>query len=223
MFLTLPDVLEPAAVSALREAVATAQWEDGLATTGGAGRGRKHNEQVAAGESRLAAWQELVLRALRRHPMMQFLVLPKRFMAPVFNRYEPGMEYRDHVDFPLLGGGDTRMRADLSLTLFLSAPESYEGGELVIEAGSGERRIKLPAGQAYVYPASTLHRVEPVRSGSRLAAVTTIQSHIRGESERALLADMLTLWRRIEDLAPASDEQRLAAKIHHNLVRMWAD
>lgn len=222
MYLTLTDVLDTAALSALRSGLANAQWEDGRATTGAAARGRKNNLQVAAQEPHLGEWRETVLRALGQHPMMRFLIMPKRIMAPVFNRYDTGMYYEDHVDFPLLGP-EPRMRADLSLTLFLAGPEEYEGGELVIGAADGERRVKLPAGQAIVYPASTLHRVEPVRSGARIAAITTIQSHVRGDAERALLADVVALWRRIEDKAPASEEVRLAAKIHHNLIRLWAD
>ncbi|MGH8273134.1 MAG: Fe2+-dependent dioxygenase [Gammaproteobacteria bacterium] len=223
MFLTLPDVLDGASLNRLRNGLGAAQWEDGLATTGAAGHGRKHNLQVAAGEPQLAEWQQIVAQALSRHPMMQFLVLPKQLMAPLFNRYDTGMYYRDHVDFPLPTSGAGQMRADLSVTVFLSAPEEYEGGELVVDASDGERRFKLPAGQAIVYPASTLHRVEPVRSGVRLGAVSTIQSRVRGESERALLGDLVTLWNRIEERMPASDEVRLVKKIHHNLVRLWAD
>lgn len=222
MLLTLPEVLDAATLVQLREGLSGAQWEDGGATAGAGSRSRKHNLQVAVGEPRLPEWQAMVAQALRRHPMMQFLVMPKRIMAPVFNRYDRGMEYRDHVDFPLLGA-EPRMRADLSLTLFVSAPETYEGGELIVGTPDGERRIKLAAGQAIVYPASTLHRVEPVRTGSRVAAVSTIQSHVRGEAERTLLADVVNLWRRVEDMAPNSEEVRLAAKIHHNLIRLWAD
>lgn len=222
MFLVLPDVIEPAALGELRNGLEAARWEDGSATTGAAARLRKRNLQVAAAEPRLGEWQELVARALRKHPMMQFLVMPKRIMAPVFNRYQAGMQYLDHVDFPLLGP-EPSMRADLSLTLFLSRPEEYEGGELVIGASDGEKRVKLAAGQAIVYPASTLHRVEPVQKGVRTAAITTIQSHIRGAAERELIADFVGLWRRVEDLAPGSEEARLAAKIHHNLIRLWAD
>jgi len=222
MLLTLTDVLDAGTIAELRSLLADAQWEDGSTTAGGAARGRKRNLQVSEREPRLGQWREAVIQALGRHPMMQFLVMPKRFMSPVFNRYDTGMYYRDHVDFPLLGV-EPRMRADLSLTLFLSAPQEYEGGELVIGADDGERRVKLPAGQAIVYPASTLHRVEPVRSGSRVAVVTTIQSHVRDETQRALVGDLVSLWRRIEDRAPQSEEVRLAAKIHHNLLRLWAD
>jgi len=222
MLLTLPDVLDAPTLAHLREALASAQWEDGGGTAGAGSRGRKHNLQVTAAEPRLPEWRKTVMQALRNHPMMQFLVLPKRIMAPLFNRYDPGMQYQNHVDFPLLGT-EPRMRADLSVTLFISDPGTYEGGELVIETPDGERRVKLAAGQAIVYPASTLHRVEPVRSGSRIAAISTIQSHVRGEAERVLLADVVNLWRRIEDQAPSSEEVRLAAKIHHNLIRLWAD
>lgn len=222
MLLTLPEVLDAATLEQLREALAGARWEDGGVTAGAGSRARKHNLQVAETDPRLPAWQKIVIQALYRHPMMQFLVMPKRIMTPVFNRYDPGMQYQDHVDFPLLGT-EPRMRADLSVTLFLSAPESYEGGELVINTPDGERRIKLRAGQAIVYPASTLHRVDPVRTGSRVAAISTIQSHIRGQAERDLLADVVDLWRRIEDQSPHSEEVRLAAKIHHNLIRFWAE
>lgn len=222
MLLTLPEVLDAASIAPLHEALSGAQWEAGATTAGAGSRNRKRNLQVAATEQRLPEWQALVTQALQRHPMMQFLVMPRHIMPPMFNRYDAGMHYGDHVDFPLLGA-EPRMRADLSLTLFLSAPESYTGGELVIGLPEGERRIKLAAGQAIVYPASTLHRVEPVGRGTRLAAVSTIQSHVRGETERALIADVVNLWRRIEDMAPQSEEVRLAAKIHHNLIRLWAD
>ncbi len=223
MFLTVPDLLDTAAVARLRTGLAEARWENGLATTGAAGRGRKNNLQVAANEPRLAEWRRTVVQALGRHPMLRFLVLPKYIMPPMFNRYDTGMYYRDHVDYPLPASGEGAIRADLSLTVFLSAPEEYEGGELVVGASDGERRFKLAAGQAIVYPASTLHRVEPVRSGARLGAVSTIQSRVRGETERALLADMVALWNRIEAREPDGEDVRLAKKIHHNLVRLWAD
>lgn len=222
MLLTLPDVLDAQTLSGLRNALAGARWEDGRSTAGAGSRERKNNAQVSTADPNLPQWRAMVMQALQRHPMMQFLVLPKRIMAPVFNRYDTGMYYQDHVDFPLLEDAP-HMRADLSLTLFLSPPESYAGGELVIGLPDGEQRIKLPAGHAIVYPASTLHRVETIRSGSRIAAVTTIQSHVRGQAERDLIADMVKLWRLVEDLSPQGEEVRLAAKIHHNLIRLWAD
>lgn len=224
VFLILRDVLDSETLQHLREELPTAQWQEGSATTGAAARDRKRNLQVSPEEPRLESWQDTVEQALRSHPMMQFLVVPKYFMPPVFNRYDETMFYRDHVDFPLLTKrGEPRMRADFSITLFLSKPEEYSGGELIIGFNDGDRRIKLQAGEAIVYPASTLHRVETVHSGSRVAAITTIQSHIRGEERHAILQDLVYLWRRVEDIAPNSPEFRLAAKIHHNLIRLWAD
>jgi PKHD-type hydroxylase len=223
MFLIIPDLLDAATVAHLRAELPEARWESGLATTGAAGHGRKRNVQIAADEPRLGEWRQLILQAFARHPMVRFLVLPKYIMPPMFNRYDAGMYYRDHVDYPLPAIGEGALRADLSFTVFLSPPDAYEGGELIVGLSSGERRVKLPVGQAIVYPASTLHRVEPVRSGVRLGAVGTIQSRVRGEAERALIADMVALWNRIETREPDGDEVRLAKKIHHNLVRLWAD
>lgn len=224
VFLILRDVLDSATLQHLREDLPTAQWQEGNTTAGAAARDRKRNLQVSSEEVRLTSWQETVEKALRLHPMMQFLLVPKYLMPPVFNRYDQDMFYKDHVDFPLLlKHSEPRMRADFSITLFLSRPEEYSGGELIIGFNDGERKVKLQAGEAIVYPASTLHRVEPVQSGSRIAAITTIQSHIRGEERHAILQDLVYLWRRVEDLAPNSPEFRLAAKIHHNLIRLWAE
>lgn len=223
MLLTIPDVLDETTIKRLRSDLAGANWTGGLATTGGAGSRRKNNLQVTADDPQFLEWRQHIAKRLYQHPMMRFLVLPKIIMPPVFNRYDAGMFYRDHVDYPLLATGAAPMRADLSMTVFLCAPEEYDGGELVIGTSDGERRVKLPAGQAIVYPASTLHRVEPVRSGSRLGVISTVQSRIHGEAERALIGDMVSLWNRIEARDPDGEEVRLAKKIHHNLVRLWAD
>jgi len=223
MFLIIPDILDAPTLKRLGADLAGADWQSGEATTRQAGRGRKHNLQITADEPAFLEWRKHIASALYQHPMISFLVLPRYIMPPVFNRYDTGMFYRDHVDYPLLASGGAPMRADLSLTVFLSGPEEYEGGELVIGMSEGERSVKLPAGQAIVYSASTLHRVEPVRSGSRLGVISTIQSRVRSESERALIGDMVTLWNRIEAREPDGGEVRLAKKIHHNLVRLWAD
>ncbi|MDN5864982.1 MAG: Fe2+-dependent dioxygenase [Gammaproteobacteria bacterium] len=223
MFLTIPDLLDADRIARLRADLGRADWSGGLDSTGGAGQGRKSNLQVTADDPQFAHWRKQIAATLWQHPMMRFLVMPRRIMPPVFNRYDTGMYYRDHVDYPLLAGAGMMMRADLSLTIFLSAPDEYEGGDLVIGLRDGERRVKLPAGQAIVYPASTLHRVEPVRSGSRLGIISTVQSRIRGETERALVGDMVALWNRIEAREPDGEDVRLARKIHHNLVRLWAD
>jgi PKHD-type hydroxylase len=127
------------------------------------------------------------------------------------------------VDFSLVGMPNNKIRTDLSMTLFLSGQTEYDGGELVVESNNGAQAIKLDANQAIVYPSGQLHRANPVTRGSRFAAVTTIQSFIRDEAKRDLLADVMQLARAVQDRVPASDEARLANKIHANLLRLWAE
>ncbi len=141
----------------------------------------------------------------------------------MFNRYDVGMHYQNHVDFSLVGNAGSKIRTDLSMTLFLSGIDEYDGGELVVESVDGEQHIKLNKNQAIIYPSGQLHRANPVTRGTRLAAITTIQSFIRDENKRELLADVMKLARAIQDRVPQSDEARLANKIHANLLRLWAE
>ncbi|EQD76698.1 oxidoreductase, 2OG-Fe(II) oxygenase family [mine drainage metagenome] len=224
MFLVLPDVLTPAEREAVYRGVLALPFEDGARTTGPGARGRKHNLQLSDSDVRAEPLRRVILDALSRHSLFQFLAMPQVIMRPLFNRYDVGMFYQDHIDFPLVGGpGDTKMRADLSITLFVSRPDEYDGGELVVETPLGTEAFKLEAGQAIVYPAYYSHRVNPVTRGSRIAAITTVQSFIREEVKRDLIADLLRLMRWVQDQAPQSEEARLANKIHANLIRIWAD
>ena len=224
MFLVLPEVLTPTERETLYRGVLALPFEEGSRTTGPGARGRKNNLQLADADARAEPLRRIVTDALSRHVLFQYLALPKLLMPPVFNRYDVGMFYQDHIDFPLVSGpGGAKMRADLSITLFVSRPEEYEGGELVIETPFGSEAIKLGAGEAIVYPSYYLHRVNPVTRGSRLAAITTVQSLIREEAKRDVIADLLRLMRWVQDQAPQSEEARLANKIHANLVRIWAD
>lgn len=215
MFIVLDDVLSQAEYRDLRPKLEQSRYAAGDATAGGGSRSRKHNLQIAANDPGLPA--------LARHQAFQFLVTPKYIMPPMFNRYDVGMHYGEHVDFSLVGKPGGRIRTDLSMTLFLSAPEEYDGGELVVEASDGAQSIKLGINQAVVYPSGQLHRVNPVTRGTRLAMVATIQSFIREDSRRALLADVMSLARTVQDLAPQSEAARLANKIHANLLRQWAE
>jgi len=144
---------------------------------------------------------------------MQFLAVPKHIMSSMFNRYDTGMHYQDHVDFSLVGASD-KLRTDLSVTLFLRGQDEYDGGGLIVSSMDGEQTMKLDRNEASIYPSTQLHRVEMVRRGSRLAAITTIQSFIRHESQRELLVDLMRLARAIQNRATQSDEARLANKIH---------
>ncbi len=224
MFLVLPEVLTPAECETLYQRIVALPFEDGSKTTGPGARGRKHNLQLSDGDIRIEPLRKIVLDAFSRHSLFQFLALPKTLMPPLFNRYDVGMFYQDHVDFPLVAGpAGGKMRADLSITLFVNRPDEYEGGELVIETPHGAEGFKLEAGQAIVYPSYYLHRVNPVTRGARVAAITTVQSFIREESKRDLIADLLRLMRWVQDRAPQSEEARLANKIHANLIRIWSD
>lgn len=223
MFIVLDDVLSQGEYRDLRSRVAQSRYVSGDTSAGEGSRSRKHNLQIAENDAGLPMLQVVVLQALARHQKFQFLAVPKYIMPPMFNRYDVGMDYGEHVDFSLVGKPGGRIRTDLSMTLFLSAPEEYDGGELVVEAPDGAQSIKLGINQAVVYPSGQLHRVNPVTRGTRLAMVTTIQSFIREDSRRALLMDIVTLARAVQDLAPQSEAARLANKIHANLLRQWAE
>jgi PKHD-type hydroxylase len=161
----------------------------------------------------------LVDTRLREHAVFALAVRPKTILGPMFSRYEPGHAYGTHVDDALMGG----VRTDVSFTLFLADPDSYDGGELVIDTASGEEAFKLPAGSAVAYPSSTLHRVLPVTRGARLAAVGWARSFVRDSARRELLFDLETARRRLFDRDGKSPEGDLLDKCTANLVRMWCD
>lgn len=223
MILILDNLLTAAEVASLRETLANAKFVDGRATAGDAVRNVKNNLQVTAQqEPGLDASQKLVQAALLKSELFTHNVLPRRILPAMFNRYDGGMSYGGHVDNAIMGGGDA-MRADLSLTIFLTAPADYDGGELVIATDGEARRVKLPAGGGVVYNSTTIHRVEPVTRGSRLAAVTWIQSFVREEGRREILAELAEVARWARATAPGSQEAMKVAKVRANLMRMWAD
>lgn len=188
--LIVPDLLSRQELRAVLAALPDERFADGAATAAGAAKAVKRNEEYVASiaEDPAAA---IVDAAIRRHPAVQNALYPRKLYRILFNRYAAGMAYGDHFDAPLMDHmSEQRLRTDQSMTLFLSAPESYEGGELVIQHALGESRVKLPAGAAVFYRSLTLHRVEPVTRGVRLAAVTWIQSHVKGEEQRAILHDL---------------------------------
>lgn len=223
MLIVLENVLTTDELAEVRGQVEKARYVPGATTAGEGSRNRKHNLQISENDAVIPELQKIVLDALARHQIFQFLVAPKHIMPPMFNRYDTGMYYQDHVDFSLVGRSGARIRTDLAMTLFLSAPAEYDGGELVVLARDGIQTVKLDKNQAIVYPAGQLHRVNPVTRGSRFAVVTTIQSFIRSEGYRDLLADVVQLAGKVQELAPQSETARLANKIHANLLRLWAE
>jgi len=202
-----------------------APWVDGRVTAGHQGVHVKQNQQIAEGSAVSAELGGIVLAALERLPLFISAALPNQVYPPMFNRYENGMHFGSHVDgsVRLMPNTGVKMRTDLSATLFLAPPESYDGGELMVEDTYGAQSIKLAAGDMVLYPASSLHRVTPVTRGVRVACFFWVQSMVRDDGQRALLFDLDNAIQRLT--ATGADD---AARMHltgcyHNLLRMWSD
>jgi PKHD-type hydroxylase len=225
MLLPITAVLTAEEVHSVRERLTGAAWADGRLTAGYRSAEVKSNLQVPQSDPAAAAASNLVVQALERNATFVSATLPHHVYPPLFNRYEPGMGFGDHVDNAVrqIPGTPHRLRTDVSATLFLSAPEEYDGGELVIEDLYGAHSVKLAAGDMVVYPASSLHRVEPVIRGARDAAFFWIQSMVRDDSARALLYDMDLS---IRELTARGGDARSLLRLtscYHNLIRRWAD
>lgn len=225
MITRIPGLLDAKQLAAIGALLHDGSWEDGRATAGFQSAQVKHNLQLAQGSSAARQAADLVVRALERHPDFISAALPRHVYPPLFNRYEPGMSFGAHVDNAVrqIPGTHHRLRTDVSATLFLSAEEDYDGGELVIEDTYGAHAIKLTAGDMVVYPASSLHKVQPVTRGARVAAFFWVQSMVRDDGARALLFEMDTA---IRELTAAGTEGGALLRLtgcYHNLLRRWAD
>ncbi|MGB0564265.1 MAG: Fe2+-dependent dioxygenase [Spirulinaceae cyanobacterium] len=216
MLFQIPEVLAAAELASIQATLATAEFVDGKLTAGWYAQQVKQNQQLKSTEAQDV--RDLVRSALTRHPLFQAAVRPKQIHSLLLSRYDAGMEYGRHVDNALMGG----QRSDVSFTLFLSAPEDYSGGELVIEGADDEQAYKLAAGEAIVYPSSALHRVDPVTEGTRLVAVGWVQSWIREAAQRELLFDLDTVRRSLYRQSGKTDEFDLLSKSLANLIRRWA-
>jgi PKHD-type hydroxylase len=230
MLLVIEHVLAPDAVSRLVDELARAAWKDGAATAGTRSVAVKQNEQLSLADPQARELGNRILAALGRNPLFVSATLAEKIYPPVFNRYQGGGHYGLHVDSALMRvpGADTTLRSDVSATLFLSDPDSYDGGELVIEGEYGAQEVKLAPGDMVLYPSNSIHRVAPVTRGSRLAAVTWIQSAVADGSARAMLFDLdqaiQSLTPRLESGGRAKDDpdiERLI-QVYHNLLRRWA-
>jgi PKHD-type hydroxylase len=218
MILAIADVLSAADVAEVRAGLASASFVDGKATAGWSAKLVKANLQ-AAGGSELERVRSLIETRLAAHAVFALATRPKTVLGPLFSRYDPGHAYGAHVDDALMGG----VRTDVSFTLFLSAPESYDGGELVIDSVAGEDAFKLAPGSALTYPSNTLHRVAPVTRGQRLAAVGWVRSYIREAAHRELLFELETARRRLFERDGKTADGDLLAKCAANLLRMWCE
>jgi PKHD-type hydroxylase len=220
----IQQVLAAAEIEAIRDLVARARFSDGAASAHGAAREVKANQQLESSREDHQRLVELVFGALHRHREFSRTALPLEISVPMVNRYGVGMTYGAHYDKPFMPTPDgPRIRGDLSATLFLSNPEDYDGGELCFARVGTEERIKLKAGDLFLYPASTLHWVAPVTRGERLAVVFWIQSMIRDHDRREMVVELDGLVGRVNERMPGSTEVRDLAGIVGNLTRMWAE
>jgi PKHD-type hydroxylase len=230
MLITVEDVLTAEQVAAAREKLAAAEWVDGRVTAGYQAQEVKRNAQVKEGTAAAAEVGEMVLAGLARSPRFMAAALPLRVFPPMFNSYAGGQTFGTHVDTAIrqLATTGQRIRTDLSATLFLTAPEDYDGGELVVEDVYGEKSVKLKVGDMVLYPATSLHRVEPVTRGERVSSFFWIQSMVRQDAQRTMLFELDTA---IQRLAASAEAQVPEVKqssvqltgVYHNLLRQWAE
>jgi PKHD-type hydroxylase len=226
MILTIKSVLSSDEVAHFRDVLANTQWVDGNITSGIQAAQAKYNLQVPEDAPEARALGETILLKLGSHAEFNAAALPLRVFPPLFNRYDAGMGFEAHVDNAIryVPSARQRVRTDISSTLFLSSPDEYDGGELLIDDVYGERSVKLAAGDMVVYPADSLHRVAPITMGSRWAAFFWTQSMVRDDSDRALLYRMdqsITLAR--QELGDKHPAVLGLTSAFHNLLRKWAD
>lgn len=221
MILCISEVLTAEELDFVVAKLDTAQFIDGKATAGWHARLVKYNTQLPRDSPALEAVRDLLHAALNRNTLFQMAVRPKVIRPMTISRYEIGMSYGTHIDNALMS--NPQLRSDVSMTLFLSDLSTYDGGELIIESLQGEQVFKLEAGSMIVYPSSTLHRVEPVKRGVRLVAVSWIQSLIRDPSQREILFDLDTACQAVFAKYGKTAEFDLISKTHANLLRTWAE
>ncbi len=215
----ISGVLSQDEVSQVFQIMAEGQFESGAATASGRAREVKNNLQFERKPEIKKRLDQIVIAALMRNPEFIGFTFARLIVPPTFNRYDVGMYYGSHVDAPFLNNG--QVRADLSLTVFLSDPGTYDGGELVISSGNAEIRAKHASGDAVVYPTTSLHHVSPVTRGSRLAAVSWVESYVPDERARAILHDLGKVKDFMEATAPQATETDLFRNCLFNLMRLW--
>jgi PKHD-type hydroxylase len=225
MLLQVPDVLTAHEVAQCRQLLEEADWVDGRITAGHQSARAKDNMQLPEDLPAAQQMGTLIVTALERNTLFMAAALPSRVFPPLFNRYQGGQAFGNHVDNAIrqVTGTPYRIRTDLSATLFLSQPDEYDGGELLVEDTYGVHNVKLPAGHLILYPSTSLHRVQPVTRGARLASFFWIQSMVRDDGQRTLLFDLDMAIQRVGQDLPAHPSTVQLTAVYHNLLRRWAD
>ena len=225
MLLQIPDVLTKEQAADCRKKIENAEWIDGRVTAGHQSGRAKNNLQLSENHPLAREMGEVILSALERNSLFMSAALPAKVFPPLFNRYNGGQSFGNHVDNAIrqIAGTPYRIRTDLSATLFLTDPEDYDGGELVIEDTYGVHSVKLSAGSLILYPATSLHNVRPVTKGARISSFFWIQSMVRDDGERTILFDMDTAIQKINESSPEHPSVLQLTGVYHNLLRRWAD
>lgn len=225
MLLHIPQVLTTAEAEHCCQQLLAAAWASGQSTAGQQGARVKNNRQLPEDSALARELGDTILARLERHPMFISAALPAQVYPPMFNRYEGGEQFGHHIDnaVRLLPGSGIKIRTDVSATLFLAEPDSYDGGELVIQDTYGQQQVKLPAGDLLIYPATSLHRVAAVTRGIRLASFFWIQSMVRETAQRSILFEMDTAIQRLNRTGADGEALVHLTGSYHNLLRMWGD
>lgn len=226
MLVRIPQILSPEDVQWIRTLIDAADWTDGNATSGHQSALAKRNRQLPEGSAAARQAGALILDRLAASPLFVSAALPLKVFPPLFNQYAGGESFGVHVDNSIRAqaNSDFRIRSDLSATVFLTAPEDYDGGELLIEDTYGEQRIKFEAGDMVLYPASSLHRVTPVTRGARVSSFFWIQSMVREASERRMMFELDTAVQALTAEKGGRDDTVIALTgLYHNLMRKWAE
>lgn len=219
----IKHVLSTTDLESIRSHLATAQWQSGQASAGASARTQKANEEMDQSSEGWKAINQLVVTQLYSHPVFQSMVLPSKVSAAFVSRCLPGMHYGQHIDDPIMGSLNSRYRSDVAVTVFLSDPDTYDGGELTIQSRFGPVAVKLPAGSAVAYPASSLHEVTPVTRGERVVCALWAQSMVRDAQQRELLHDLDEARQAIHQSTPKAQVTQQIEQVYANLLRLWAD
>ncbi len=224
MVLQIPDVLSTQQVAHARRRLDEADWVDGRITAGHQSAQVKDNQQLPEHHPVGRELGEIIGASLSANPLFLAAALPLRIFPPLFNRYQGGQSFGNHVDNAIRQAtGGARLRTDLSATLFLAEPSEYDGGELLVEDTYGVHSVKLPAGHLVLYPSTSLHKVQPVTRGARIASFFWIQSMVRDDGKRTLLFDLDNAIRRVAGEIPESPAPVQLTAVYHNLLRRWAE
>jgi PKHD-type hydroxylase len=222
MLTHIKGVLDRQQLEEVQRLVHRGQFTNGSSSAGLAARRVKHNQELSLDDTHMNELNTLVMGSLVKHPVYRSAAMSLKVASPYYARYTAGMSYGEHVDDPVMGTGGL-YRSDLSVTIFLNKREDYDGGELVIRTSFGDQQVKLPAGDAVLYPSSSVHRVAAVSRGERLVAVSWIQSLVRDAEKRALLHELNQAREKLLHEKPDAGETRQVNHSYINLVRMWSE